>query len=68
MGKTRVAIIEIGIGGVLGYHAECLGCPWKSKPFNHEASAVRVAKAHRCLEGMRNRTMSDNRLVTGEDA
>jgi hypothetical protein len=47
-GIIKVGIYETNVLGVKAYHAKCLCCDFKSKRFDKESTAVKVAKAHRC--------------------
>lgn len=43
---AHVSIVKTVVYGVEAFHADCLDCPWTSRRFNHEATAVRHAERH----------------------
>ena len=43
---NKIVIIETDVFGVKAYHAECLDCNWKSKRYDKEGQAGKVAQKH----------------------
>lgn len=42
-----ILIIQTDVLGVLGYHAQCKSCGWRSRPYEQERAAVNAAKRHK---------------------